>query len=181
RRGRTARCGTRPVSRRPRVRPRARRGAGRWVRRGLERRGVPRAAHGGGRARARLHPVTALRGWAGGSSLVRRRSAPELLEHVIAPATPAVDLVTQRILLVVVLVIVLGGIERAGGTDRGDPGLLQHVAPVRLLLPGRRLRELLVARCEDRGGVLRAAVAELAARVGRVDVAPEHLEQLGIA
>ena len=100
---------------------------------------------------------------------------------MIAPATAAVDLVAQRILLVVVLVIVLGRIERAGRADRGDHGLLQHVARVELLLRGRRLRELLVARREDRGGVLRAAVAELAARVGRVDVAPEHLEQLRIA
>ena len=120
------------VERRSRVGPRARRGAAGWVRGGVERRGVPGAAHGGGGARAesRLRDrVISMRGC----------GCPRAARARVAPAAAAVDLVAQRILLVVVLVIVLGRIERPGGADRRDDRLLERVARVELLASSRRL------------------------------------------
>ena len=52
---------------------------------------------------------------------------PQLLEPRIAPAARAVELVAHRVLLVVVLVVVLGRIERPGHGDLGDDRLLERL------------------------------------------------------
>src|SRR5258708_32460300 len=49
---------------------------------------------------------------------VRFRS-PQLLEPFVAAAVEAVEVIADGILLVVILVVLLGGIERPGGKDVG--------------------------------------------------------------
>src|SRR6476620_12805506 len=57
--------------------------------------------------------------------LVTGLVAPELLQPRVASATAAVDLVAHRVLLIVILVVVLGRIERVGLHDLRDDGRLQ--------------------------------------------------------
>ena len=64
--------------------------------------------------------------------LLRRRAAPELFEPRVAPATAAVVLVADRVLLVVVLVVVLSRVERA-----------------RIVDPAKFLRPQIVAKAMD--------------------------------
>ena len=54
-----------------------------------------------------------------------RLAAPQLLQARVAPAVQSVVLVAHRVLLVVILVIALGGIERSGFHDLGDDGCLE--------------------------------------------------------
>src|SRR5689334_9309227 len=54
-------------------------------------------------------------------NLVRRCRSPQLFQPLIAPAVEAVELVAERILFVVVLVVLLGTIESCRGVP---PGLL---------------------------------------------------------
>src|SRR6266496_4914273 len=106
-----------------------------------------------------------------------RRVPPQLFQAGIAATSLTVRLIAYRALLVEVLVILLGRIERRGRDDlRHDSPLeARHLfdPPLRLL-GGFPLRLVLV---EDRRAVLRAVVAELTVRLRRIDVVPEGLEQ----
>src|SRR5262245_22965262 len=105
--------------------------------------------------------------------------APQLLEPRVASAIEAVELIADRILLVVVLVILLRLVERSRRHDLGLDRLLEALGDLSL----RRLRQhpLLLAVIEDRAAVLVAVVAELAILRQRIDVVPEHVEQLLVA
>src|SRR5438093_5094312 len=110
-----------------------------------------------------------------------RNAPPQLLQPGIASATGSVELVPHRILDVEILVIVFGGPELSRRHDGCD-----NIVPERF-----RLREhsfgglgetfLLVAVIEDRSAVLASYVAKLPVSHGRVDVFPEHLEELFVA
>ncbi len=106
--------------------------------------------------------------------------APGPVQEVVAPGPRAVELVADRMVLVVVLMVVLSRVEG---------GCRQYLRHERLLEPaGRRkfpLRLLgqpllLVVVVEDGRAVLRPPVHELAAGVRRVDLAPEHLQKLRV-
>src|SRR5688572_16460291 len=79
-------------------------------------------------------------------------AAPDGLQAGVAPAIIAVEAVADRVVDVIVLVVVLGGIEGRGGEDLGDHLLAE------LLRDGRqrRLGEplFLIAAIEDRGAIL---------------------------
>src|SRR5262245_4639337 len=105
--------------------------------------------------------------------------APQLLEPGVASAVETVEPIADRILLVVVLVVLLRHVERSRRHDLGLDRLLE--APGDLGLRGLRQRPLLLAVIEDRAAVLVAAVAELAILRQRIDVVPEHVEQLLVA
>ena len=97
---------------------------------------------------------------------------------MVAPAVVPVDLVPHRVLLVIVLVVLLGGVELRGVDDLGHDGGRK---PLRLLQGFfRRLGKLflLLVVVEDRRSVLVAVVAELGVPGQRVYVAPEDPEQL---
>src|SRR5262249_8917034 len=104
------------------------------------------------------------------SASVRVRfRAPQLFQPVVAAAVEAVELVPNGILLVVVLVVLLGAVERLCGEDvGGDPAEALELRRLRVL-GGLLLRRVVV---EDRGAVLLALVAELSSRVERIDVVP---------
>src|SRR6185503_11856384 len=103
---------------------------------------------------------------------------PHLPQPRGAAAAGAVEAVAQRVLLGEVLVVALGGVERAGGQD--ERGHLAELADdARLARFGGAA--LLVAVHEDGGAVLRPLVAELPLVVARVDVVPEDVEQLLVA
>src|SRR6185295_5443647 len=106
-------------------------------------------------------------------------AAPELREPLIAAAAVAVELVAERILLVVVLVVFLGGVELRGRCDLRLDGLLEallHLGPGGF---GQALLRLVVV--EDGRAVLVARIAELAVLHQRIDVVPEGVEQLLVA
>ena len=46
--------------------------------------------------------------------------APDLLDLLVAAATPAIVAVADRVLFIIVLVIIFGGVKWRGGEDRGD-------------------------------------------------------------
>src|SRR6516165_6354739 len=116
----------------------------------------------------------------------RRRSvmvsvllAPQFLEPGVASAIEAIEFVADGILHVVILMVLFGFVERAGRHDCGLDRLLEAFRNRRLR--GFRQRALLVAVIEDRAAVLVAVVAELPILGQRIDVVPEHVEQLLIA
>src|SRR3989449_9486245 len=93
----------------------------------------------------------------------------------VATAAPAVGLVADRILAVVVLVILLRRVEPARGRDRRDDRLLE--ARLEAALRGVRRAVLRRIAVEHGSVILRPVVAELAVRLRRVDVVPEGVEQ----
>ena len=100
--------------------------------------------------------------------------APDLLQARVAAAAFAVARVAGGAFQPEVLVVVLGGVERGEGQDGRHHGLVE--ARVDRVHRGAGGGEL-AGRGEDGGAVGRALVAELAARVERVHVAPEDVEQ----
>src|SRR5687767_7566542 len=66
------------------------------------------------------------------SALLPGAIAPELLQAHVAPATGPIPVVAHRILLVVVLVIILGGIERCRHLDRRHDRLLEGLGLLHL-------------------------------------------------
>src|SRR5262245_23989760 len=90
--------------------------------------------------------------------------------------------VALRVLGQVLLVIVLGEVERRGGGDLGRD-LAEALGRQRLLIGlqrGDRLGGLRVARDIEARAVLGADVVALAHALGRVVVFPEHLQELAI-
>src|SRR5688572_3155959 len=104
---------------------------------------------------------------------------PQFFQPLIAPAAVAIIFISQRVLLIVVLMVSLGWIEFARGYDFGHDGLLEP--SVERFLRSFCELLLLLAVVENAGAILRALVAELAAGVERIDVAPKHVEQLFVA
>src|SRR5262245_18048190 len=104
---------------------------------------------------------------------------PQLLEPRVASAIETVELVADRILLVVVLVVLLRLVERSRRHDLGLDRLLEALGD--LSLRGLRQRPLLLAMREDRAAVLVAAVAELPILRQRIDVVPQHVDHLLVA
>src|SRR5262245_45530960 len=113
------------------------------------------------------------------SSMVLVLLAPQLFEPGIASAIEAVEFVEDGILHVIILMVLFGFVERAGRNDGGSNGLLEAFRNRRLR--GFSQHTLLVAVIEDRAAVLVAVVAELPILRQRIDVVPEHVEQLLIA
>jgi hypothetical protein len=108
---------------------------------------------------------------------VWRLAAPYLLEELVAPRAVAVEAVPQRILLVVVLVVLLGGIEGRERHDAGDDRLREAPARGERGLRGFGCGPLRVVVHEDDAPILHAAIDELPTVVGRIDLPPEDLEQ----
>src|SRR5437879_13402239 len=107
-----------------------------------------------------------------------RHAPPQLLQPGITAATGSVELVPHRILDVEILVIVLGGPELSGRHDRCDNIVLERFRPCERSFGGLGETFLLVAVIEDRGAVLASYVAKLPVSHGRIDVFPEHFEDL---
>src|SRR3954470_1829931 len=105
--------------------------------------------------------------------------APELFETLIASAIPSVEFVARFVLLVIILVVLLGLVEGAGRDDLGIDGARRELC-LDLLLGFLGELLLLLAAIEDRRAVLVAGVAELLVLHERIDVAPEHVEELGV-
>src|SRR4051812_6633749 len=102
--------------------------------------------------------------------------APDLLEELVPATVVPVELITDRIFLVVVLVVVLSRGERTGRGDLGDDFFFERA---RLLERGfRRFGGLLLRLVvvENGAPVLAAVVAELRVLRRRVDVVPEDVE-----
>src|SRR5262249_25086181 len=102
--------------------------------------------------------------------------APQLLEAGVASTIEPVEFIANGILQVVILVILFGLVERTSRHDRRLDRLLEALLNRRLR--GFRQRPLLVAMIEDRAAVLVAVIAELPILRQRIDVVPEHVEQL---
>src|SRR6266508_2891811 len=106
------------------------------------------------------------------------RFAPDLLQPGVAAASLAVFVIPHGVLLVEVLVVFLGRIERGRGND------LSRDLPLELLLLfepsfgflGRPLLSLVFV--EDGRPVLRTVVAELSVLLEGIDVVPKDVEQL---
>src|SRR5262245_9415013 len=111
----------------------------------------------------------------------RRGGSPELLEPPVPPAGGAVEAVADRVLPIVVLVVLLGRIERRRGDDLGDDRLLEGLRALELGARGLGRAPLGLVGDENGAAVLMAGVAELAVTGGRVDVVPEDVEQLLVA
>src|SRR5260221_734592 len=105
--------------------------------------------------------------------------APQLFEPRVASAIEPVEFIANGILQVVILMILLGLVDRTGRHDRRLDRLLEALLNRRLR--GFRRRPLLVTMIEDRAAVLVAVIAELPILRQGIDVMPKHVEQLVIA
>src|SRR5260370_16112856 len=104
--------------------------------------------------------------------------APHLIEPRVASAIEPVEFIANGILQIVILMILLGLVERTGRHDRRLDRLLEALLNRRLR--GFRQRPLLVAMIEDRAAGLVAVIAELPILRQGIDVMPKHVEQLVI-
>src|SRR5262249_1713938 len=102
--------------------------------------------------------------------------APQLLEAAVASPIEPGEFISNRILKVVILLMLFGLVERTSRHNRRLDRLLEALLNRRLR--GFRQRPLLVAMIEDRAAVLVAVIAELPILRQRIDVVPEHVEQL---
>src|SRR3990172_8691702 len=102
---------------------------------------------------------------------------PDFLQSGIPPAALAVLVIVLRVFLVVVLVILLGGVERPERRDLGRDRPFEPAGGSQPLLALRREPMLCLAAVEDRGPVLFASVAKLAVGRDRVDIVPEDVQQ----
>src|SRR3989454_7154545 len=106
---------------------------------------------------------------------------PELLEPLGPAAVELVEPVPDRVLLVEVLVVLLGGIELRGRHDLGDDRPLERLGLHQRLLRflGQPLLRLVVVG----GGPAKLVpiVAEMPVRRGWINVVPEDLQELGVA
>ena len=82
------------------------------------------------------------------------------------------------VFLVIVLVIVFGGMESYGWTNRGDDPFVEAARFNQGLLAGRGQLTLLFTVVENCRSVLVPAVVKRAARIGGVDLPPIDIEQL---
>src|SRR5690606_9091578 len=89
------------------------------------------------------------------------RRAPDFFQARVAAAAEAVELVADRILLVVVLVVILGRVEHGRRDDLGRNRPVEAAGRLPLLLARLGQAALLVVDREDRAAVLRAGIAEL--------------------
>src|SRR3972149_1804181 len=83
--------------------------------------------------------------------------------------------ITDRILLVVVLVVILGRVEHGCGQDLGGDGFREGFRCFESLLGLLAELFLFLVMVEDGGTILRSLVAKLPASVGWVDVPAEDL------
>src|SRR5258706_11438678 len=88
--------------------------------------------------------------------------APQAVEPRIAAAAGDVELVLQRVLLVIVLVVFLGRVELARRGDRGEDRLAERFFLLPLRLGGLGEALLLFRLIEDFRPILRARIPELA-------------------
>ena len=103
--------------------------------------------------------------------------APHPLEIPLSPGAGPVELVAQGVLLVVVLVVVFGRIERGGGNDLSRDGPIERSGLRKRRFGCKRRSLLLLGVVEDGGPILAAVVRELSVGLSRVDVAPEDVQQ----
>src|SRR5713226_3541113 len=107
--------------------------------------------------------------------------APQFAQPLVAAAMVAVELVSKRTFLVVVLVVILCPIELRSGRDFSHDRILERFGLVECGFRLLRFDFLFVIVKENRGAVLMPDVAELAITRGRIDIVPEDVEQLAIA
>ena len=107
-----------------------------------------------------------------------RPLAPHGFEETLAPRPGAVALVARGVLFVIVLVVGLGSVERLSPSNRRDDGRLENTTLFELAFRSFGQCALFAVVRENRGPVLLAAVGELAASIGRVDLSPKDLQQI---
>src|SRR5690606_27522283 len=103
--------------------------------------------------------------------------APKLFEPCRAAAGELVEVVPERVALVVILMVVLGRVELRRRHDLRDDLAGERAALLESLLRALRELALLLVVVEDRAAVLIASIAELSAAADRIDVTPEHVEK----
>ena len=88
--------------------------------------------------------------------------SPHFLKSAVPAATEPVDLVADRVVLVIVLVVVLGGIELGGRQDLGLDSAVQLAAVLQVCFGLFGLQSLVFIVDKDGAAVLAAAVRALA-------------------
>src|SRR5207253_6950157 len=106
---------------------------------------------------------------------------PELLEALGPAAVELVEPVPDRVLLVEVLVVLLGGIELRGRHDLGDDQPLESLGLHQRLLRFLSKPLLRLVVVEDGRAVLKSIVTELPVWRGGINVVPEDLQEHGVA
>ena len=81
-------------------------------------------------------------------------TAPELLESLVTAATGTVEFVTDRVLLVIVLVIILGRVELCGLYNFGDDRPFKRLVFFQLGLRLQRQPLLLLIMIKDGASIL---------------------------
>ena len=106
---------------------------------------------------------------------------PQFLEALVAAAAIAVELVSDRIAQIEILVIGLGRVERAGGGYLRDNRIFERFGFFQgcLGLLGELMLTFTVI--EDRTSILVSDIAKLSVGDGRVDVVPEYVEKSFVA
>src|SRR5512135_2718256 len=107
-----------------------------------------------------------------------RLTTPKHIEPLVATAVKTVEFVTDRIFLVIVLVVILGRVELCClynlGNDRFFEGLVLLQQRLRL----QRQPVLFLVMIEDCAPILMPMITELPVLNSRVDIVPEDVQEL---
>jgi len=109
------------------------------------------------------------------------RIAPKFLEPMVATAVSSVELVTDGVLLVIMLVVILCRVELGGlhnlGYDRFFKGLILFQLCLRL----QSQPVLFLIMIKDGASILMSRITELPVLSGRVDIVPKNVQELFVS
>ena len=106
---------------------------------------------------------------------------PQLLQPLVTTAPVTVEFVPDRVILVIVLVVILGGVELCGLYNLGYNGTFERFALFQLRLRLQREPVLFPIMIKDGAPILMPRITELPVPGGRVDVVPENIQELFVA
>src|SRR5208283_3431275 len=109
------------------------------------------------------------------------RSAPNLLKFLVATACETVVIVTDRVLLVIVLVVILGRVELGGLGDLGYYGCFEGFALFQQFLRLQCQPVLVLIVIKNCTSILMPIITELAVLGCRVNVVPKGVQALFVS
>ena len=106
--------------------------------------------------------------------------APGFFKELVPSRTPAIVLVSNGIVEVVVLVVILGFVKFHGRTNFGDNRLCKLSRFLQSVSGLQSQSSLFLVMVEDRRSVLAPYIRELSVFLCRIHVFPKHIEQLHV-
>jgi hypothetical protein len=103
--------------------------------------------------------------------------SPDFFQVFITAGIASIELIPNRMLFVVILMVILSPVKCRNRSDFRNDGLIVSGRPFEFI-PGLFSQPLLLLRMiKDRRPVLRASVNELASGIRGIDLPPEYIEK----